>query len=394
MEFPYSRAVRGCLMAMLLFSSSAASSVFGEEAKPEKLRVYIGTYNERGSKGIYRCELDLATGELTKPELAGEAKNASFLAIHPSHRFLYAVGEIDNFEGKKGVGGVSAFAIDPKTGDLTLLNQQSSGGAGPCHCVVDKAGKHVLSANYGGGSACVHPIEEDGKLGKMTSFKQHKGSSVNKQRQEAPHAHSINLSLDNQFAFVADLGLDEVVIYKFDGKKGTLTENLPSAAEVKAGSGPRHFAFHPKDKQAFVINELANTLTVLEYNDKNGGLIPAQTLSTLPEDFKGTSYTAEVVVHPSGKFVYGSNRGHNSIAIFARNSQPGSWKFVGTQAKGIKTPRNFNIDPTGKYLIVANQDWDSLIVFKIDQKTGELELTETKVDVPMPVCVRFMPLAK
>src|SRR5262249_1152846 len=214
MAFPYSRAIRGCLMAMLLFSPAAASSAFGEEAKPEKLRVYIGTYNERGSKGIYRCELNPATGELTKPGLAGEAKNASFLAIHPSRRFLYAVGEIDNFEGKKGGGGVSAFAIDPKTGDLTLLNQQSAGGAGPCHCVVDKAGKHVLSANYGGGSACVHPIEEDGKLGKMTSFKQHKGSSVNKQRQEAPHAHSINLSPDNQYAFVADLGLDEVVIYK------------------------------------------------------------------------------------------------------------------------------------------------------------------------------------
>ncbi len=326
--------------------------------------------------------------------LAGEAKNPSFLAIHPNKRFLYAVGEIDDFEGQKGVGGVSAFAIDQKTGDLTLLNQQSSGGAGPCHCVVDKAGKNVLSANYGGGSACVHPIQEDGKLGKSTSFKQHKGSSVNKERQEAPHAHSINLDPANHFAFVADLGLDKVLIYKFDAEKGTITENSPSAASVKPGAGPRHFAFLPNGRQAFVINEIGNTLTVFDYFGKNGGLKPLQTLSTLPEDFKGTSYTAEVVVHPTGKFVYGSNRGHDRIAIFAAGSPPGTWNFVGTQGKGIKTPRNFNIDPTGKYLIVANQDSDSLVVFKINQKTGELDPTDVKVDVPMPVCVRFMAIPK
>jgi 6-phosphogluconolactonase len=360
-------------------------------AKGGKMWVYVGTYTGEVSKGIYRLELDLATGELSAPKLAGRTASPSFLAIHPNHRFLYAVGEIDDFKGKKS-GAVNAFAIDPKTGDLTLLNQQPSGGAGPCHLVVDKQGKYVLTANYGGGSACVHPIEKDGRLGKATAFQQHTGSSVNKDRQKEPHAHSINLDPANRFAFVADLGLDKVKIYRFDAEKGTLAPNEPPSALVPPGSGPRHFAFHPSGKYAYVINELKNTVVAFAYDAEGGQLKAFQTISTLPKGFKGASYTAEVVVHPSGKFLYGSNRRGDSIAVFAIDPETGKLTFVGVQGKDVKEPRNFVVEPTGKFLLVANQNASTVIVFRIDQKTGELAPTDIKVDVPTPVCLRMMPV--
>ena len=228
-------------LALLLASMVPAAD---KEPAPEKLWVYIGTYTGEKSKGIYLLELDLATGKLTSRGLAGELTHPSFLAIHPNHRFLYAVTEVSDI-GDKKTGAVAAFAIDAKTGKLKLLNKQSTGGTGPCHVIVDKKGKNVLAANYGGGSACSIPIQEDGSLGKATAVKQHKGSSVNKARQEGPHAHSINLDPANRFAFVADLGLDKVMIYKFDPAKGTLTDNDPPSVSVTPGSGPRHFAFHP-----------------------------------------------------------------------------------------------------------------------------------------------------
>src|SRR5262249_21803935 len=269
---------------------------------------YVGTYTEPGkSEGIYRFDLDASTGELKNQALAGEVKNPSFLAIHPSRQFLYAVGELDKFQGKNS-GAVSAFSIDPKTGDLKLLNQQPSGGAGPCHLVVDKAGKHVLAANYSGGSVCVLPITGDGKLGTATAFQQHHGSSVNKQRQEGPHGHSVNLDASNKFAVVADLGLDKLMIYQYDAHKGTLTPNHPPATDIDPGSGPRHFAFHPDGRHAYAINELASTVTALEYDPEHGTLKPIQTVSTLPAGYTGETTCAEVQVHPSGKFLYGSNR--------------------------------------------------------------------------------------
>ncbi len=363
------------------------------EPKPKSQTywAYIGTYT-RGSdsKGIYRFEFDPTTGKLSNRILAGETVNPSFLALHPNHKFLYSVGEIANFEGKKS-GAIAAFAIDQKTGKLNALNQQPSGGGGPCHVVVDKQGKNVLAANYGGGSACVLPINKDGGLGKMTGFVQHEGSSVNPRRQKGPHAHSINLDPANNFAFVADLGLDKVLVYRFDPKKGTLTANKPASVKVAPGAGPRHFAFHPKGKYAYVINELANTITALSYNPETGELSPIQTITTLPKGFQETSHTAEVVVHPSGKFVYGSNRGHDSIAIFKVNRKTGKLRSVGIQGENIKTPRNFVVDPTGNFLIVANQAGDSLVVFRIDQKTGDLQPTGIMAEVPRPVCVRFMP---
>jgi 6-phosphogluconolactonase len=380
------------VLALLLPAAALPDSRPSEAPKKpklEKLWVYVGTYNRNGSKGIYRLEMDLASGKLTPKGLAAAASQPSFLAIHPNQRFLYAVSEVDDFGGKPS-GAIRAFAIE-KTGKLTLLNEQPSGGAGPCHLVVDKKGKHVLAANYGGGSACVLPIRDDGSLGKATAFKQHKGSSVDKDRQKGPHAHSINLDAANRFAFVADLGLDKVLIYRYDAKKGTLTENDPASVAVSGSSGPRHFAFHPNGKNAYVINEMKSTVTALDYDAKQGVLKPVETVSTLPRGYKGNTSTAEVQVHASGKFLYGSNRGHNSITIFTIDPKTGKLTFVGHQASQIKTPRNFAIDPTGTFLVVANQDSDSLVVFRIDPESGKLKPTGNKVKVPFPVCVKMMP---
>jgi 6-phosphogluconolactonase len=281
-----------------------------------------------------------------------------------------------------------AFRIDPKTGKLTKLNSRSSGGGAPCHLVVDKAGKHVLTANYTGGSVCVHAIQDDGSLGKQTSFVQHKGSSKDPNRQEAPHAHSVRLDAANRFAFVADLGLDKILIYHFDD--GKLSPNEQAFESLPPGSGPRHFTFHPNGQLAFVICELGNIVTSFRYDPSKGTLKTLGRISTLPEGYKKPSYTAEVVVHPNGQFVYGSNRGHNSIAVLKVGLKSGDMHPVQIQGQGIKTPRNFNIDPTGKFLVVANQDGDNLLVFRIDASSGRLEPTGHQVAVPRPVCVQFL----
>lgn len=381
------------LLAALLLGVMVPLTGAADDAKADKYRVYIGTYTGKNSKGIYLFEMDPKTGELTSKGLAGETANPSFLAIAPNHKFLYAAGEIDNFNGKK-TGAVDAFAIDAATGKLTLLNQQSSGGTGPCHLVVDKLGKNVLVANYGGGSVESLPINDDGKLGEPVSVIQHKGSGTDPARQKEPHAHSINLDPANKYAFAADLGLDKVFVYPFDAAKGTLTADKVAPGTVAAGSGPRHFAFHPSGKTAYVINEMAMTVTAFKYDPEKGELKEIQTISTLPKGTMGKDLsTAEVVVHPSGKFLYGSNRGHNSIAVFSIDEE-GKLTAVGHQDKGIKTPRNFAIDPSGSFLIVANQDGGSILVFKIDPKTGELTPTEFKGEVASPVCVRFVPVTK
>jgi 6-phosphogluconolactonase len=363
-----------------------------QQSGPARQYVFVGTYtgNQEGaSKGIYRLELDTATGKLSKLEVAAPAVNPSFLAVHPSRRFLYAVSEVSGTDAQKS-GAIAAFALDPRTGNLTALNQQSSKGSGPCHLVVDKAGRHVLAANYNSGSVCVLPIGEDGKLGEATGFVQHQGSSVNKQRQAGPHAHSINLDAANRFAVVADLGLDKLLVYKYDAAKGTLTPNDPPAVDLTPGSGPRHFAFAPDGKHAYVCGEMDSTVTALDYDAERGVLKKIGTVSTLPQDFKGNNSTAEVVVHPSGKFVYCSNRGHDSIAVFAVDEKTGALIPKGQQATKGKTPRNFAIDPTGAYLIAANQGSNSVVVFAIDAQTGELKPTDSIVEVPSPVCIRMV----
>ncbi len=366
-------------------------SVVSAGAVDKSFYVYIGTYTKELSKGIYVAHFDASTGMLSKPELAAETTNPSFVAIRPCRRYLYSVGEMAQFDGKKS-GAVSAFKIDPSTGKLRLLNQAESRGAGPCHVSVDKTGKYVLVANYGAGNAAVIAIKDDGSLGESTAFVQHEGSGPDSKRQKGPHAHSINLAADNRFAFVADLGLDKVMIYKFDQAKGTLVPNEMPFATVQPGGGPRHFAFHPGSRHAYVINEMGNTITVFNYDSAAGTLKEVQTVPTLPSDFTEKSYTAEVVVHPSGKFVYGSNRGHNSIAVFSVDQSTGRLTFVEHVSSKGKFPRNFCIDPTGGWMIVANQDTDNVLVYKIDQATGKITYADQEYTVGRPVCIRFMPV--
>ncbi len=352
-------------------------------AQVEAYRVYLGT-----GKDIYLCELNLKDGTMSKATLAAEVANPSFIAIHPSNKFVYSVSEVNK-------GSIVAFAVDAKTGNLKELNSQSAGGSGPCHLVVDKTGKAVLAANYNSGSCTSIPIKSDGSLGKPASVHQHMGKSK-LPNQQGPHAHSINLDKANKFAFCCDLGLDKVLVYKFDAETAKLTPNNPAAFDLEPGTGPRHFAFHPNGKWAYINGEMAMTVTACEYDADKGVLIKKQTISTIPKGEKKKQFsTAEVVVHPSGKFVYVSNRdAYNSIAIFSIDLKTGELTAVGHEARGIYTPRNFAIEPTGQYMLVANQSGRSVISYHIDPKTGELTPTGSCVEVAAPVCVRFMPLMK
>lgn len=383
--------VTGGLIAAMSSASTTAAPAPGKDASPEpqKLWAYVGTYTKGESKGIYLLELDLKSGRMSQPRLAGEAVNPSFVAIHPDHQHLYAVNEVEDFAAMKS-GGVASFSIDPKSGKLTLLDQQPSKGAGPCYVVVDKAGKNALVANYSGGSVAVLPIAADGKLQPASAFIQHQGKGSNPKRQEGPHAHSINLDAANRYAFAADLGLDKIFVYKFDPAKGTLTPNDPPATNIDPGSGPRHFAFHPSGKYAYLINEMACTVTALFYDPKTGKLTPFQTIATVPEVKEGYS-TAEIQVHPSGRFLYGSNRGHHSIAMFRIDPATGRLTSLGNESTQGQTPRNFGIDPTGRYLLACNQDSGTIVAFRINPETGDLAPTGQTVKVPNPVCVKFMP---
>ena len=340
----------------------------------DKYRVYLGTYTGKDSKGNYQCELNLKDGSLSTATLAGETSSPSFVAFHPNRKYLYAVNERD--------AKVSAFAIDDKSGNLTFLNSQLSQGGAPCHLVVDPTGKNVLAANYGGGSCICIPIEADGKLGKASSFQQHVGKRKN--------GHSIHVDKANKFTLCCDLGQDKVIIYAFDASKGTLTPH--GAFDTPKGSGPRHFAWHPDGKTVYINGEPNLTIIACDYDASKGALTQKQVLSTLPRNVKSKGgSTAETVVHPSGKFVYVSNRDpYNSIAIFSIDQKTRELTAVGHQGMGVKTPRNFAIEPTGRYMLVANQSGGNVIVFRIDQSTGELIPTKSSVHVDRPVCVRFM----
>ena len=357
--------------------------------KMEKMLVYIGTYTTKGAKGIYLCELDRKTGDLTLKGPVATTPNPTFLALSPNHKYLYAANEIDNFQGAKA-GAVSAWAIQPKTGALTLINESSTKGDGPCHISVDPKGKYVFAANYGGGSLSAMPVEKNGGVGPAT-FVQHEGTSVDPKRQEGPHAHSIYVDAADRFAYAADLGLDKVFVYKLDSPAGTLTPNNPPFATVPPGSGPRHIAFHPNGKFAYVINEMKSTVTSMKWDPKAGTMQEIETVSTVPADNAIENSTAEIFMHPSGRFLYGSNRGHNSIAIFSVDSATGKVTLTANQPTEGKTPRSFNLDPSGEFLLAANQDTDSVVVFRVNKQTGALTPTGHSVQISMPVCIVYMP---
>jgi 6-phosphogluconolactonase len=361
------------------------------KAAGSKFVMYVGTYtNKTESKGIYAYRFDAATGKLADGALVAESKDPSFVAISPNGKYLYAVNEIDNFNGQQS-GAVSAFAIDLKTTKLKLLNQVSTHGAGPCYVSLDSTGRWVLVANYDAGSVDTFEVQGDGSLSLVKGFVQHSGSSVDKQRQAGPHAHWIAVSPDNRFALAVDLGLDDVLVYKLEPVTGSLTPNTPPYAQLKPGSGPRHLAFHPNGKFAYVLTEMATTVTAFSYDGKKGSLTAIQTVPTLPKDYSGPTEAAEIAVHPSGKFLYASNRaGVDTITVFSIDAKGMLKQTQRVSTKG-RTPRNFAIDPTGAYLLAANEETGNIVVFKIDPDTGALTPTGEEVKVSAPVSLAFIP---
>jgi 6-phosphogluconolactonase len=359
--------------------------------------VYVGTYTQREphvqgqAEGIYVFTMDTNTGNLAFHDTTSSVVNPSFLTTSPSKRNLYAVNETQQHEGRPG-GAVSAFAIERSTGKLRYINQQPSHGTGPCHLCADQTGRFVLVANYNSGSIAAFPILAEGALGAASAAVQHEGSSLNPQRQQGPHAHSINLDPGNNFALVADLGLDKVLVYKLDHERGTLVPNDPSGVSVHPEAGPRHLAFHPNGRFVYLIDELDSTMITFAYDADRGTLTALQTLPTLPDGFGGRNHTADTHVSPSGRFVYGSNRGHDSIAIFAIDDRTGTLTVVGHESTRGRTPRNFAIDPSGAFLYAANQDSSTIVVFRIDQQTGALTPTGHVVQTPTPVCVHIVSL--
>jgi 6-phosphogluconolactonase len=350
----------------------------------------VGTYTDGASRGIYRFELDPASGASTEPALAGESENPSFLALHPNGRVLYAVNEVGRFGGGR-TGAVSAFAIDPATGGLSRLNQQPSAGADPCHLVVDRAGRNVLVANYSGGNVAVLPLGADGRLQPASAVRQHAGRGPDRARQEGPHAHQIVLDAAERFAFAVDLGADRIFTYRFDAAAGRLEPSDPRTAALEPGSGPRHVAWHPSGKVLYAINELRSTLTVLRYDPARGALEAVQTITTLPAGFRAENTTAEVAVSPDGRFLYGSNRGHDSLAVFAIDGATSLLTAVGHVPTGGRSPRHFAIDPSGRWLLSANQGTDSVTVFRLDPATGLPSPAGKPIAVSKPVCVLFVP---
>lgn len=361
------------------------------QAVDHQALLYVGTYTDKGSKGIYAFRFNTITGESDGIGLVAETANPSFLAVDPNRKYLYAVNEIDNFNGGLS-GAVSAFSIDQVTGRLTLLQQVSSLGSDPAHVSLDKTGRYLLVANYSSGNIAAFPIEKDGRLGPHSAFVQHSGSSVNKERQAGPHAHAIEPSYDNQFVLTADLGLDKLLVYRFDQKTGSLAANDPAFAKVSPGAGPRHFAIAPSGKFVYLVNELSSTVTVFAYTASAGKLQEQQTISTLSAGFAGENTTAEIEEDAQGKYLYVSNRGDDSIAVFAIDPPNGKLSFVERVATGGKTPRHFTLDPTGKWLLAANQDSNSITVFSVDPSNGRLTPTSHALQVATPVCVVFMPV--
>ncbi len=349
--------------------------------------MYVGTYTSGKSEGIYGYHLPPGSAIGMLQFTSSRSVNPSFLAIDESKRYLYAVNEVGEYAGKPG-GGVSAFKIE-KSGSLRLLNEQATQGADPCYLTIDRRRKNLLVANYTGGSVTVLPIRSDGTLGMATDVKQHEGSGP-KEQQKGPHAHCVILDRSERFAFVSDLGIDKVMIYRFDSAKGKLLPNTQPFAELKAGAGPRHLTFHPNGKFLYAINELDSTIAAFDYNERNGTLAHIETLSTLPGDFSGVSYCADVHIDSSGRFLYGSNRGHNSIVVFEIDQSSGKLKLVEHVSTQGDWPRNFVIHPPTRTLWVANQRSDNFVGFGIDSETGRLRSLNIIGQLPSPVCLKFV----
>ena len=364
-------------------------------AAPKEFFVYFGTYTnaKTASEGIYRSRLDVATGALSPAELAAPAKDPAWLALHPDGRFLYALDESADSRRTPGKG-LAAYALDPATGALTLLNEQDTGSSGSCHLAVDATGRALLVANYGGGGVSSVALQPDGRLGPVVSIILHTGSSVNRARQNAPHAHAVVISPDNRFAYVPDLGIDQVVAYRLDPAQAKLAPHSGSPVKLPPGSGPRHLAFHPNAPFAYVISELLCTMTAYRYDIAHGTFSPFQTISTLPpgESIPEGTSTAEVQVHPNGRFLYGSNRGANTLVVYAVDSATGKLTHIENVSTRGKTPRHFALDPTGTWLLAENQDSNTVAVFRVDPATGRLTPTGPLVTVPAPVCAVFVPV--
>ncbi|HYL98436.1 MAG TPA: lactonase family protein [Blastocatellia bacterium] len=352
---------------------------------------FVGTYTSSGkSKGIYACKLNVNTGALRLVGVTSGVVDPSFLTIDRHGKHLYAVNELSEYNGKPG-GAVSGFGIDRGTLELSMLNQQPSLGASPCHIAMDPSGKFAVVANYGGGSIALIAIKEDGGLEPPTFLIHHNGSSVNPKRQEAPHAHCVAFDRGGRFLLAADLGLDKIMTYKLDTAVGKLIAGDPPSTGVRAGSGPRHIAFHPRRDYVYVINELDSTVTAFAYDPDRGALRELQSISTLPKSFSGENTAAEIQVSPSGRFLYGSNRGHDSVAVFGIDNGSGQLSLLDHTPSRGATPRNFAIEPSGKYLLVANQNSDNIVAFAVDPEGGVLMDTNQSLDIPRPVCITFLP---
>jgi 6-phosphogluconolactonase len=370
-----------CLLTVLLVTAAPALA--------DEYLVYVGTYTGKGSEGIYAYRFDPASGETSAVGLVAATDNPSFLAVDPNTRFLYAVNELDTFRNEPK-GAISVFAIDRTSSKLNRMQQISSLGAGPAHLSLDKTARYLMVANYKGGNVAVFPVGKDGRLGRYSAFMQHVGSSVNPERQAGPHAHFIQVTNDNRFAIVADLGLDKLFVYRFDADTGSLTPVSPAFVEVDPGAGPRHVAFAPSGRFVYVVNELASTVTVFAYTPGPVTLYRIQTIRTLPKKFTGKNTAAEIAADAKGRFLYVSNRGNDSIAVFSIDPDNGNLKSLQWVPSGGTTPRHFVIDPTGKWLFAANQDSNNIALFQINQQSGRLIPTSRSLKVISPVCVSIV----
>ncbi len=375
-------------LLVALFSALSLPTRAAALDPPGAVRLYVGTYTAGESRGIYRLRLDLKTGALASEGEPTEAVDPSFLALSPDGTRLFAVNEAGDSRDAAS-GQLSAFAVDPATGVLKFLNKQPSGGPAPCYLSVAAQGRHVLVANYWGGSVSAFPVGADGRLGAATAFVAHETAKSATGEDALPHAHSIDLDPGNRYAIVADLGLDKLFAYRFDARRGRLAAS--TTLSLSAGAGPRHFTFHPDGRHGYLINELNSTITVFSYDPASGALRELQTLPTLPAGFSGKNSTAEIAVSPDGKFLYGSNRGHDSLAIFAIDPGSGRLRPLGHEPTRGRHPRQFAIDPTGAFLLAANRDSDSVTVFRIARNSGRLEAVGAPFRSPRPVCLRFAP---